>query len=392
MDRIDSALLRQRVAAVEADLVAASISALAVYAPGSALGNQAGAHAWLRFLCDFDGVNTPSLLVLRPGRPPSLLTGRKFHMRPRTAESRLWFDDVRHVAPRDFGRHAAPLLREAGRRIAWLGYDETPAPVWQAVALPDIDWVFDFDRRIARHRVRKGAAELAFHRAAAAACDAVFDALARAVPAGLPGYRLQAAMAHAARDAGCDYCDTWLTVAPAADFFRYNLDEGLRGPRPGDQLLAGVMLTVDGHWGHAVRTGTVGGPTPAQSRLYGICRDMFDAALDALRPGEDLCRVDDAMDTVLHRHYAEGEVRRTRSGHGLGYAYEDPVASQAFPNAWEKDGRPREPVEALPGMLLELHPHLFVPDVGGAMIGDMVLVTETGWELLTRHPRDPLVW
>jgi Xaa-Pro aminopeptidase len=77
----------------------------------------------------------------------------------------------------------------------------------------------------------------------------------------------------------------------------------------------------------------------------------------------------------------------------LGYAYEDPVASLAFPNAWEpKPEKARAVIETLPGMLLELHPHLFVPGAGGAMIGDMVVVTETGYEVLTQYPRDLIIW
>jgi Xaa-Pro aminopeptidase len=39
-------------------------------------------------------------------------------------------------------------------------------------------------------------------------------------------------------------------------------------------------------------------------------------------------------------------------------------------------------------MLFEVHPNLFVEGYAGASIGDMVLVTEQGPELLTQHPRD----
>jgi Xaa-Pro aminopeptidase len=398
MRKVDDAALRQRVLLVEQELRASGIEALLLYATGSVLGNQSLTHPYLRYLCNFDGHNVPALLILRPGQSPTLLTGTKFHVRPRLAESRLWFNDVRHVPPRDFGEHAVALLKGSvpgGRQVAFIGYDETPAPVWKSLerGLPDVAWVHDFARRIDCNRVCKSAAELSFHRTAAAACDAMFETLAQAVGTGKPGFQLKAAMEQAAREAGCDYCDTWLTAAPEADFFRYHMDECRRVPQQGDQLLAGIMLTYDGHWGHAVRTGSVGAAKPEHRRLYGICREMYDAALDELRPGRDLCRVNDAMDAVLHRYYSDDEVRRTRAGHGLGYAYEDPVASQAFPNAWEPmPATARAVIETRPGMLLELHPHLFVPGVGGAMIGDMVLVTEAAHEVLTQYPRDLITW
>jgi Xaa-Pro aminopeptidase len=120
---------------------------------------------------------------------------------------------------------------------------------------------------------------------------------------------------------------------------------------------------------------------------------MHAAALDKLRPGEDLCEANAAMIQVLRRYYRDGEARTSRLAHGLGYSYEDPVVTLAFPNPWDvKPGCKPDPVEIRPGMLMELHPNLFVPDVAGAMIGDMVLVTETGHEILTEFPRGLIDW
>ena len=395
--RIGDDILKQRVQTVEDELRAGGCAALVLYATGSVAGNQSATHAYLRFLTDFDPRNNSAMLILRPGQAPVLLTATKLHVRPRLAESRLWFDDVRHLTPPEFGDHAARILKDAlpaRARLALIGYSEMPAPAWVALksGFPDAVWDHDFARHIDKHRVCKSAVELSFHRKAAAVCDRMFEVLAKEARSGRAAFQLKASMEFTARDAGCDYCDTWLTAAPAADFFRYNMDECRRVPEHGDQLLTGMMLTYDGHWGHAVRTGGVGPASAAHRSIYNVCREMFDTALEILKPGVDLHRVNDAMDAVLHRHYADGEVRRTRSGHGLGYAYEDPVASIAFPNAWEAKQDKRDAVEARVGMLLELHPHLFVPGKGGAMIGDMVLITETGHELLTHYPRDLITW
>ena len=48
--------------------------------------------------------------------------------------------------------------------------------------------------------------------------------------------------------------------------------------------------------------------------------------------------------------------------------------------------------ELKPGMLMEIHPNVFVPGVAGAMIGDMVAVTDTSCEILTDYPRDLISW
>ena len=400
MLKIDNETLKARVEKIEHELRAQGLQGLVLYANGSALGNQSFMHGYLRYLCDFDGHNTPAMLILRPGHAPVLLTGNKPYLRAHVAEKSLWFRDVRHVRPQLFGAEAAAILArqpETAGRVAYLGYDETPAPVWKSLeaGLPGVTWVDDFAPHFDKHRIVKQPPELALHRRAAAICDLVFETLAREAGAGRAGYQLQAAMEHTARHEGCDYCTTWITVSPHADASRYNIEECMRVPQAGDQIVAGILLTYDGHWGHAVRTGSFGAPSADQKRVYGICREMHTAALTQLRPGADLCEANAAMDQVLHRHYRDDDVRRSRFAHGLGYSYEDPVVTLAFPNPWDAKQQPArkpEPIEAKPGMLMELHPNLFVPGVAGAMIGDMVLITETGHELLTRFPREHIDW
>jgi Xaa-Pro dipeptidase len=398
VSKIATEILQQRVSVVEEELRASNIDAMLLFASGSVLGNQSGTHAYLRFLCDFNARNTSTILLLQPGCDPVVLTANRHVMRPRTAEKELWFGDVRHVAQIAMGTEAASAIlkrKNSIRRIALVGYEEIPAPVWSALAekFPGVEWIRNFGTALDRHRLIKGETELKMHRDAASICDRMFEELSTCANSGLSAYGLKCEMENVARQLGCDYCDTWLTAGPQADAFRYHREECKHIPEHGDQLLAGVMLTYEGHWGHSVRMGSVGTPRPEHKALYAICREMFDVALETLRPGEDLCLVNDAMDDVLHRYYREEQVRRTRSGHGLGYAYEDPIASRAFPNSWESSPpSDRVPIETLPGMLLELHPHLFVPGVGGAMIGDMVLITDHGPELVTHYPRDLINW
>ena len=41
---------------------------------------------------------------------------------------------------------------------------------------------------------------------------------------------------------------------------------------------------------------------------------------------------------------------------------------------------------------MEIHPNVFVEGVAGAMVGDMVPVTENGCEILNEFPRDLISW
>ena len=159
-------------------------------------------------------------------------------------------------------------------------------------------------------------------------------------------------------------------------------------PHTGDQIIAGIYIMLDGHWGHAIRTANYGEPREEHRKIYGIVRQMLEGALEKLHPGENLYEANAAMQRTWREHYKENEVRRSRPGHGLGYSYEDPIVSLAFPYAWNVKDQPKAPtpIEVQAGMLMELHPQIWVPGVGGAMIGEMVAVTEQGPEVLNEVP------
>ena len=398
--KIDSGTLQARAKDIENELRKNGLHALVLYANGSVLGNQSRMHGYMRYFCDFDGRNFPAVFILRPGAPAALITGNPNARNNRAAESEkdLWVKDVRHVPAQTLGDEIVKVLgaNEAGKgRVAYLGYNETLAPVWKSLekGLPNVEWEHDFGARIDTRRVQKSALELAMHRRAAEICDAMFATLAREVRSGKPGYHLQAGMERTAREEGCEYCQTWLTVSPRGDFCRFYKEECERTPQEGDQVLAGIYITFEGHWGHAVRMGNMGEPSQEHRLIYDRVREMVEAALGKLRPGGNLYDVNTAMTQVWQKYYKPDEIRRSRAGHGLGYSYEDPIVSLAFPYAWNVKGEPaREPIEIKPGMLMELHPQIWVPDLGGAMIGEMVAVTETGYEVLTKYPRDLQIW
>jgi Xaa-Pro dipeptidase len=400
MMRVDNTTLKGRVKDIEDALRQANLEALVIYANGSMLGSASKMHGYLRYLVNFDGHNTPAMLVLRPGHEPSLVSGTNPILMRLQHREMLWFKDVRITKAHLFGGEMVSILgtsdNNSGRRIGYIGHNETPAPVWTAIekGLTGVQWV-DFTPQFDQRRVCKDDLQLAFHRRAAEICDAIFQTVQLKVRTGLKGYQLQACMEHTARHEGTEYCISWLTVAPRADYPRFYKEECTRVPQEGDQVIPGIYLTYDGHWGHAIRTGTVGTPTDDHRKVYDIVREMQEACLSRLKPGEDLFEAVNAMDDVVYKYYREEEVDRSRAGHGLGFSYEDPIVSRAFFHPWEFNSRPpsgANRIEIQPGMLLEVHPNLFVPGVAGAMIGDMVAITDTGYEIFTEFPRDLIVW
>ena len=357
--------------------------ALVVFGQGSVLGTATRSHGNLRYLLDWDGDAAVSALVLPVRGEPSLVVANIFaQMRGREREI---LADVRFGRGPSFASAIADLLPQGTRQIAIAGRDEIPVGIWEPLAVAGAATWASCDAELARRRAVKDSLQIAFHRQAAAICDRMFEQLGPALHSGLTVADIQSDLEKIGRQQGCEYCDTWLTVRPVADRCRYLADENTNIPQPGDQVLLGIMLILHGHWGHAIRTGSLGAPTAAAQKIFKIVNDMHADMLEHLRPGADLRTVGQAgmaSDPRLGPHF------QFRGGHALGYSYEDPIGSAEFPQPYDPSAKiPVEPQIVEPGMLFEIHPNLFVEGLAGASIGDMVLVTEEGPEFLTKHPR-----
>lgn len=394
---IDVATLRARVAKLEATLRVRDLPALVVYAQGSTLGPATRTHGQLRYLCDFDSHHTPAVLVLRPGHEPVLVVVNVFTKF--NADQFSWIRDVRFVKPAQISDVSAALCREVAtepQRLGLIGRAEMPVPIWEALvkALPKCEWI-DLGVDIEADRAIKTPEQIALHETAAGICDHLFATLAREIGYRKPAFQLQADLDRAARYKGAEYCMTWLTVMPVADYSRFWREECTRVPQAGDQVLCGIYLMYEGHWGHAVRTGTVGASSPVQRQVFRVAEEMLHDMLSALVPGNDLGDVQRAAEARLRDAdfaVATADIFRFRHAHALGLSYEDPIASAPFPQPYDADPSKSSVVPAQPGMLFEFHPNLFVPGAAGACIGDMVLVTATGHRVLTQYPRGLLDW
>jgi Xaa-Pro aminopeptidase len=394
--KLQRQVFQSRIAEVERVLAAEGAIGLVVYATGSALGPSSRTHGYMRYLCDWDSHHAPSMLVLKFGRPPTLIVPNIFMVF--LARKHHWIDDVRFVKVPDFPRVVAEVLTDAGiqaGKLGLVGRNEMPAPVWEGLhERVKVQWL-DATPALDRLRVIKDACQIAMHERAAEICDSLFATLAREIRTPKPAYQLQADMERTARYAGCEYCMTWMTVMPKADYSRFFKDECSRVPQVGDQVFAGIYLIYEGHWGHAIRGGTFGSPSDEQRRTYGIALEMENAMLEKLVPGGDLNEVHAAAERVLLDHYGErtSKIFRFRHGHALGLSYEDPAASLAFPQMYDSlSGQRAAPVEVMSGMLFEFHPNLFVPDIAGAVVGDMVAVTPHGPRILNVYPRNLIEW
>lgn len=383
---------------------ALNLSSLVVYSTGSMTGNTSSTHGYIRYLCGWDGRNLPSVLVLTPERAPILFVPMRSSQL--FARETLCFDDIRAVPKAKTGQEIANVVNslvKGNKKVGYIGRDETPAPVYDSLkeSTQGIEWI-EANRIIDEQRVVKDEIQIVFHQRAADICDAMFETLSSEISKGKKAYQLQADMEHTARYMGCEHASSFLSVGPIADRPRYSKGECSRVPQKGDQILAALFVMYEGHWGHAIRIGTMGDPDEAQTRAFDIVLEMEEAALSRMQPGTELSEVWMASDNVLRKYYPNArdlDWYWLKTGHSLGLDYNDPILSNAFPNPYllrtedigrdEKNG-PSIKIEE--GMLFELHPNLFIKDAATGVIGDMVLVNETGYEILNKFPRQLITW
>jgi Xaa-Pro aminopeptidase len=136
----------------------------------------------------------------------------------------------------------------------------------------------------------------------------------------------------------------------------------------------GVILA--GYCSDATRTVHMGPASKAHRRMYHAVREAQLASIDTVRPGVEAGKVDQAGRFVLKKA-GYGAYFTHSTGHGVGIeVHEAPRLAKG------------QTQKLAPGMIVTIEPGVYMPDEGGVRIEDMVLVTESGCEILTPTPKD----
>ncbi len=146
----------------------------------------------------------------------------------------------------------------------------------------------------------------------------------------------------------------------------------------GDLVLLELATCVNGYWSDLTRTAAVGSAKPELQRILAVVQDAQRAAIAAVRPGVSAGEIDEiARDTIARQGLAAYFNHGT--GHHVGFRYHDPGFAIA----------PGQSEKLEPGMIITVEPGVYVREYGGgARMEDNVLVTESGYEVLSTAPRE----
>lgn len=145
--------------------------------------------------------------------------------------------------------------------------------------------------------------------------------------------------------------------------------------RRGEPLLVDMGVKLDGVCSDMTRCLKPKAPAPEYARVYDVVRAANEAAIAAARPGMTAGALDQVARGVIEKA-GYGAAFGHALGHGVGYEIHE------LPTA-----RPKDATVLEPGMLVTVEPGVYLEGRLGVRIEDLVLMTTTGCEVLSRSAK-----
>ena len=276
--------------------------------------------------------------------------------------------DIGRVVGARLDRVANHRLAAAPRRFlpSWLADKSRSFTLEDGTALVD---------RLLMHKLP---AEIAVLRRAAALADDAYGAFRQAARPGRRQYELVADIEAYLRSRGCP--DNFMIIGSGGKDVLGMTPPSERRIATGDLVTTELTPALEGYFVQICRTLVAGKAGDAQRRAFDVFREALEAGIAAVRPGATAGDVARAENDVFRKYglgeYTSSKWTRVR-GHGLG------LFCDSKPHLLEDVDMP-----LVPGMALIVHPNTYHPEVGYLVLGDAVVVTETGADVLTRTPRE----
>ncbi|MBN2158333.1 MAG: aminopeptidase P family protein [Spirochaetes bacterium] len=280
----------------------------------------------------------------------------------------------------DFLNSLKGILRKNGTRRLYIEEHSTPFSVYRGmkkslrgVAVePGGDTVNEI-------RMVKDGGEIDMLREAAKRTDACVDHLKKVIRPGVGEWEIAVEIEHFYRRHGCrkSSFDCIIASGTGSSMPHYATSMTKR-VRIGEPILIDMGCEYNGYNSDLTRTMFVHSIDPALEQIYSVVREAQEAAVAAVRPGITVGRLDAvARDMITAAGY--GDNFGHSLGHGIGMEVHELPAVKKGDLKLKKN------------MVITIEPGIYIPGTGGVRIEDMVVVTGSGSEVLTKSSKDIII-
>jgi Xaa-Pro aminopeptidase len=202
--------------------------------------------------------------------------------------------------------------------------------------------------------------------------EEVFREVFRGLKAGMTERQVAIRVENLMRESGAERPSFATIVASGPNGAKPHAIPGDRAIKEGEPVVIDMGLVLDGYCSDMTRTVVVGGVDSKTKKIFRLVRKAQKAAIKAIGPGATGAEVDRAARQIIERA-GYGDSFGHGLGHGVGLAvHEVPSLSSRY----------KRKLKA--GMVITVEPGIYLPDWGGVRLENMVVVTDSGCEVLNK--------
>lgn len=306
----------------------------------------------------------PALLVIEAdGRQRLMVSGEDEQDAPGG------IDALETRASNDLPGEARAFIGDGPAAI--VGLDEAPLPLARAL-LAALHSPLQIDAAFFAATAAKTARELDAARRATRIAEMGYEHLRAIARPGMRECDLAIEVNLFMREHGANDSFLMLNCGPRQDAVMPSSERPIEA---GDLLLCELSPSVEGQFTQICRTVSIGPARKETAEKYPLLSEAMLAGIARVRPGArlgDVCAaIDDHLSAAGYAQYSRPPFIRRR-GHGLGCGSTAPGDVSVDNDTILETG-----------MLFMVHPNQFLPETGYMMCGEPVVVTESGFEILT---------
>jgi len=273
------------------------------------------------------------------------------------------------------------ILSDYNLTAGCIGTDFLPFHIHEQIkkALPKVEFV-DISEMWVDLTAIKHPVEIELLKKAVKITEKGLEAAIEAIKPGAREYEVAAWAEYIMRKNGSEMTPFITNIASGVNcaiFERISTDKVIK---EGEMVIIDLGCVWRGYTGDLGRTVCVGEPSKIRKDIYKADYLALQEAIKAVKPGVTCGEIDAIARRVIKEQGYEKYEHKFQTGHQLGYGLHGEPAINRNVDFVLK-----------PGMVMAIEPRITIfdkPEIGGVHLEDAVLVTETGYEKLSKNMYD----